>query len=118
ATQYLHMSRRAVKKGQRIRQGQVIGYVGSTGLATGPHVCYRFWKNGVQVDPLRQNIKMITPIPQKYVSDFKEDLDRVRMEFAVTPIEQPVEETRYALFEERPSSLFKYFDGNESDNTI
>jgi murein DD-endopeptidase MepM/ murein hydrolase activator NlpD len=44
-TQYLHMSRRAVKRGQHISQGQVIGYVGSTGLATGPHVCYRFWKN-------------------------------------------------------------------------
>ena len=53
-TQYLHMSRRAVKRGQKVRQGQVIGYVGSTGLATGPHVCYRFWKNGRQVDPYRQ----------------------------------------------------------------
>src|SRR5690606_30499739 len=40
-TQYLHMSKRAARKGQRIKQGQVIGYVGSTGLATGPHVCYR-----------------------------------------------------------------------------
>ena len=118
ATQYLHMSRRAVKRGQRIRQGQVIGYVGSTGLATGPHVCYRFWKNGVQVDPLRQNIKMSTPIPEKYLSAFKEDINRVRMEFAVTPVEKAVEETRYALFEERPSSLFKYFDGSDSNNTI
>jgi murein DD-endopeptidase MepM/ murein hydrolase activator NlpD len=53
ATQYLHMSHILVRRGQRVTQGQVIGRVGSTGLATGPHVCYRFWKNGVQVDALR-----------------------------------------------------------------
>jgi murein DD-endopeptidase MepM/ murein hydrolase activator NlpD len=44
------MSKILVRRGQRVSQGQVIGLVGSTGLATGPHVCYRFWKNGVQVD--------------------------------------------------------------------
>lgn len=63
-TQYLHMSRRAVKAGQSVRQGQVIGYVGMTGLATGPHVCYRFWKNGKQVDPLRQKFPAAEPVPQ------------------------------------------------------
>jgi len=61
-TQYLHMSKRAVKQGQRVRQGDIIGYVGSTGLATGPHVCYRFWKNGQQVDPFRQNLPAAAPI--------------------------------------------------------
>lgn len=55
-TQYLHMSKILVKRGQRVNQGQIIGKVGSTGLATGPHVCYRFWKNGVQVDPLKQKL--------------------------------------------------------------
>jgi murein DD-endopeptidase MepM/ murein hydrolase activator NlpD len=69
-TQYLHMSRRAVKRGQSIRQGQVIGYVGSTGLATGPHVCYRFWKNGQQVDPYRQKFPAATPIPDNALSAF------------------------------------------------
>jgi murein DD-endopeptidase MepM/ murein hydrolase activator NlpD len=51
-TQYLHMSRFAegIRPGTRVVQGQTIGYVGATGLATGPHVCFRFWKNGVQVD--------------------------------------------------------------------
>ena len=53
STQYLHMSKILVRRGQHVTQGQVIGLVGSTGLATGPHVCYRFWKNGVQVDALR-----------------------------------------------------------------
>ena len=58
-TQYLHMSRfaKGVRRGTKVKQGQIIGYVGSTGLATGPHVCYRFWKNGVQVDPFRENLK-------------------------------------------------------------
>ena len=53
STQYLHMSKILVRKGQRVSQGSIIGRVGSTGLATGPHVCYRFWKNGIQVDALR-----------------------------------------------------------------
>ncbi len=56
STQYLHMSKILVKRGQRVNQGDIIGKVGSTGLATGPHVCYRFWKNGVQVDPLKLNL--------------------------------------------------------------
>lgn len=52
-SQYLHMSRfaKGLKKGDKVAQGDVIGYVGSTGLATGPHLCFRFWKNGVQVNP-------------------------------------------------------------------
>jgi len=66
ATQYLHMSKRAVKRGDRVKQGQVIGYVGSTGLATGPHVCYRFWKNGQQVDALKQEFPPAEPIGEKF----------------------------------------------------
>jgi murein DD-endopeptidase MepM/ murein hydrolase activator NlpD len=56
STQYLHMSKILVRRGQHVNQGDVIGKVGSTGLATGPHVCYRFWKNGVQVDALKLNL--------------------------------------------------------------
>ena len=57
STQYLHMSKfaKGIKPGKNVRQGDIIGYVGSTGLATGPHVCYRFWRNGKQVDPYKQN---------------------------------------------------------------
>lgn len=52
-SQYLHMSKfgEDIKKGGAVKQGDIIGYVGSTGLATGPHLCFRFWKNGVQVNP-------------------------------------------------------------------
>ena len=63
-TQYLHMSKFAsgIAVGKRVRQGEVIGYVGSTGLATGPHVCYRFWKNDVQVDPFSQDLPPSEPV--------------------------------------------------------
>lgn len=76
-TQYLHMSKRNVKVGQRVKQGDIIGFVGSTGLATGPHVCYRFWKNGRQVDPLKQDLPSVEPLKEKYKDDFaivKQDL--------------------------------------------
>jgi murein DD-endopeptidase MepM/ murein hydrolase activator NlpD len=62
STQYLHMSKILVRRGQRVSQGQVIGLVGSTGLASGPHVCYRFWKNGVQVDALRLKLPTGEPM--------------------------------------------------------
>jgi len=49
-----------------VQQGQVIGYVGSTGLATGPHVCYRFWLNGRQVDALRVKMPPAEPVREEY----------------------------------------------------
>tara|TARA_B110000003_G_scaffold276461_1_gene323071 strand:- start:2455 stop:3672 length:1218 start_codon:yes stop_codon:yes gene_type:complete len=63
-TQYLHMSKikPGIRKGVYVKQGDIIGYVGSTGLATGPHVCYRFWKNGKQVDPFKQKLPAGDPI--------------------------------------------------------
>ena len=64
STQYLHMSKikKGIKKGVYVKQGDIIGYVGSTGLATGPHVCYRFWKNNKQVDPYKQKLPPGDPI--------------------------------------------------------
>jgi murein DD-endopeptidase MepM/ murein hydrolase activator NlpD len=48
-----------------VKQGDIIGYVGSTGLATGPHVCYRFWKNDKQVDPFKQKLPPGDPIKKE-----------------------------------------------------
>lgn len=56
STQYLHMRERKVKVGDYVRQGDVIGWVGMTGNTAGPHVCYRFWKNGSQVDPFLEQL--------------------------------------------------------------
>lgn len=70
STQYLHMSKILVRKGQRVAQGAIIGKVGSTGLATGPHVCYRFWKNGVQVDALRLKLPNSQPMDSKNLPRF------------------------------------------------
>lgn len=69
-TQYLHMSKRKAKVGDYVKQGDVIGYVGSTGLATGPHVCYRFWKNGKQVDHLRQDFPSAEPVKESMLQEF------------------------------------------------
>lgn len=71
STQYLHMSRRAVNVGEYVKQGDVIGYVGMTGNTSGPHVCYRFWKNGKQVDPFKQKLPAAESIPEALIEDYK-----------------------------------------------
>lgn len=85
-TQYLHMSKikPGIKNGVRVKQGDVIGYVGSTGLATGPHVCYRFWVNGKQVDPYKQKLPDAKPLEadrmeayKTYMRDLKKELDEL-----------------------------------------
>ncbi len=77
-TQYLHMNKIAsgIKPGTRVRQGETIGYVGSTGLATGPHVCFRFWKNGQQVDHRREKIPPSEPIKDEYKAAFDIHLEQ------------------------------------------
>ncbi|GIV61266.1 MAG: peptidase M24 [Rhodothermaceae bacterium] len=72
-TGYLHMSRiaKGIRPGVRVRQGDIIGYVGSTGLATGPHVCYRFWKNGQQVNHLREEFPSSEPIRPAFRAAFE-----------------------------------------------
>lgn len=87
STQYLHMKNRNVKVGQYVKQGDVIGWVGMTGNTGGPHVCYRFWKNGVQVDPFKQKLPAAESIPDSlknnykdYIKPLKEQIDRIEFE--------------------------------------
>ena len=80
STQYLHMSKILVRRGQRVTQGAVIGKVGSTGLATGPHVCYRFWKNGVQVDALRLKLPNSQPMDRKNLPRFMTQIEPLKRE--------------------------------------
>ena len=72
STQYLHMQKfaKGVNRGSHVKQGQVIGYVGSTGLATGPHVCFRFWKNGKQVNHLSLRFPPPDPLPANEIDSF------------------------------------------------
>jgi murein DD-endopeptidase MepM/ murein hydrolase activator NlpD len=52
--------------GNYVAQGDVIGWIGMTGNSGGPHVCYRFWKNGKQVDPFQQDLPLSKPLPKEY----------------------------------------------------
>lgn len=79
-TQYLHMSKILVRRGQRVSQGDIIGRVGSTGLATGPHVCYRFWVRGVQVDPLALKLPNSEPMNGKYKPRFMSEMTPLKKE--------------------------------------
>jgi len=81
-TQYLHMKDRKVKVGQYVSQGDVIGWIGMTGNTSGPHVCYRFWKNGKEVDPFQEDTPFSQPLPTELHEDYfanqsllKEQLD-------------------------------------------
>ena len=84
-TQYLHMSKRNVRNGQAVKQGDVIGFVGSTGLATGPHVCYRFWVNGKQVDPYRQNLPTAKKIEDAKKDDYYAFIEPLKTELDSIP---------------------------------
>ncbi len=84
STQYLHMRKKGLKVGTQVKQGDKIGEVGMTGYTSGPHVCYRFWKNGKQVDPLKQKLPEAKPISEElrskylaYMEPIKYKLDNI-----------------------------------------
>ena len=94
-TMYLHMSRfgKGIKRGTTVEQGQVIGYVGSTGLATGPHLHFAFYMNGSYVDPLKVDIPPSHPVKEELRAEY-ENQKRLVMEelnkLIVPKIKNPV----------------------------
>jgi len=91
STQYLHMKNRKVKKGQYVKQGDVIGWVGMTGNTGGPHVCYRFWKNGREVDPFKQKLPAAKPLKKEIKPRYLEFIKPIKyqLENTVLPVKQP-----------------------------
>lgn len=87
-TQYLHMQgfAKGIRPGRKVRQGDVIGYVGQTGLATGPHVCFRFWKNGRQVDHRRLNFPPPQPLPESELAVFYAHRDQIIAQLDQIPL--------------------------------
>ncbi|MFC1776084.1 M23 family metallopeptidase, partial [Pseudomonadota bacterium] len=70
-TKYLHFTNRTVKQGQRVKQGQVIGYVGATGLAQAPHLHYEFLLNGVHRNPRTVSLPKADPLGDTQLAEFK-----------------------------------------------
>ena len=80
STQYLHMSKiaKGIRPGVKVKQKQVIGYVGSTGLATGPHVCFRFWKNGAQINHRKQKFPSSHPVSDENMAHYNIYMDSLK----------------------------------------
>ena len=95
-TQYLHMSRiaRGIKPRVKVKQGDIIGYVGSTGLATGPHLCYRFWKNGRQINPFKEDIPSVGPVKKDNLQNFNQKMAGLKQQLDALSISRVVANSR------------------------
>ena len=80
STAYLHLSKYAkgLKAGQRVRQGEIIGYVGSTGRSTGPHLDFRVWKNGTPINPLKMDSPPAEPLKEEHRAAFEATAEKCR----------------------------------------
>ena len=100
-TQYLHMSKfgPGIRPGVRVSQGQTIGYVGRTGLATGCHVCFRFWKNGRQVDHLREKIPPPQAMDPAMLPDYFKTRDQIKALLLGEHMVEPVPMSKAGVFD-------------------
>ncbi len=90
---YMHLSRygKGIRPGKHVKQGDVIGYVGSSGLSTGPHLDFRFWKNGRLVNYLVQKFPPSKPVKKEYMKRFIELRDSMKKELDVIPYQNTLE---------------------------
>ncbi|MBA7588230.1 Murein DD-endopeptidase MepM [subsurface metagenome] len=72
-TAYLHLSRygKGIKPGKYVKQGDIIGYVGSSGLSTGPHLDFRFYKQGHPINPLKVKAPPVEPVSEENREDYE-----------------------------------------------
>ena len=78
ATMYMHLSRILVNRGERVRMGQTIGRVGSSGDSTGPHLDYRILQNGGYINPLGRRFNPVAPLRKEYADAFGKEVERLR----------------------------------------
>ena len=88
STQYLHMRRRNVRKGQYVKQGDIIGWVGMTGNTSGPHFCYRFWKYDRQVDPFKQKLPSAKPLKESVKPRYLEFIKPLKVQLDSIPFSE------------------------------
>ena len=87
---------RSIRPGAKVAQGDVIGYVGSSGLSTGPHCCFRFWKNGQQVNHLKEKLPHSEPISKGQFAKFSTRRDELVTLLNAKPFEATADRVKVA----------------------